>query len=570
MLSPSCKPLIPIILSRIFEQLEEKVVQEACLTVLNTWYTSGTQDDTTRALQALSAIFQARPGVGSSILQSPGMIDEIAEVLEFKQVHVQLATLEALSSACGDKVCRALIVDKCGQLLVRLSKSTDTVLRSAALSAIIKAMVEDKELERQILTDKLVVGSFTDLLKDPNAQFTAKLSAVESLAYLSVHADVKEELVSDVGTIKALLGLVTIGEFERSAAYGVATILANITGYKKRLTEEEEQIQKLRVMAKDIVQPDVDPRNEEGPTEKRGKIVTNAGVTTSLVLLAKSGSQNIKDVTAQIFLNITINKANRGLILQQGGVKALINLFATCSPQASPLAGQALAKIAISSDPNIAFPGQTASELVRPFVTLCNGDGPLRQFEALMALTNLASMSTNEDIRGIIIGSGGVKAMEMLQFSDNAMIQRAATEALCNMMFEPEIFDSYASATSTSKLKIFIALCDAEDAQTRRAASGVLAILSSHPNVCKLMQDDERGMEIILGLCEDKEAIELCHRGIECLKNMCVAGGDIARNVVMTGGIQVLKNMADHRAVEVSSIAVVGIEALKKLASVAE
>jgi hypothetical protein len=139
-------------------------------------------------------------------------------------------------------------------------------------------------------------------------------------------------------------------------------------------------------------------------------------------------------VVSQTFLNIVTNKENRGLAIQQGAVPSLISLFSSCSPQFSPLAGQALAKLTITTDPNIAFKGETASELVRPFVTLCNGENPLRQFEALMALTNLASMGSAT--RQVIISANGIKAMEILQFSENSMIQRAATEALCNMIYE--------------------------------------------------------------------------------------------------------------------------------------
>lgn len=142
-------------------------------------------------------------------------------------------------------------------------------------------------------------------------------------------------------------------------------------------------------------------------------------------------------MVAQIFLNLITSKPNRGLAIQQGAVPCLLALFAACSDMGAPLAGQALAKLAITADPNIAFKGETASELVRPFVTLCNGESPLRQFEALMALTNLASMG--ERLRKVIISAQGVKAMESLQFSENLMIQRAATEALCNMIYEVRV-----------------------------------------------------------------------------------------------------------------------------------
>ena len=51
-----------------------------------------------------------------------------------------------------------------------------------------------------------------------------------------------------------------------------------------------------------------------------------------------------------------------------------------------------MAKLAITSDPRIAFPGQRAAELVKPLLALTKERKGLLQFEAGMALTNLASM----------------------------------------------------------------------------------------------------------------------------------------------------------------------------------
>lgn len=74
--SETCKPMIPIILSRLFSQFQDassdQPVQDACLKCLNRWYQSGQEKDASRALLALSAIFQAQPASGSAILQSPG------------------------------------------------------------------------------------------------------------------------------------------------------------------------------------------------------------------------------------------------------------------------------------------------------------------------------------------------------------------------------------------------------------------------------------------------------------------------------------------------------------------
>ncbi len=56
---------------------------------------------------------------------------------------------------------------------------------------------------------------------------------------------------------------------------------------------------------------------------------------------------------------------------------------------------------AITMDPNIAFKGERAAELVRPLVRLLKSEDGLQNFESLLALTNLATLS--EEIRHRIV-----------------------------------------------------------------------------------------------------------------------------------------------------------------------
>ena len=54
-------------------------------------------------------------------------------------------------------------------------------------------------------------------------------------------------------------------------------------------------------------------------------------------------------------------------------------------------ASQALARIGITMNPEVAFPGQRACEIVRPMLSLLHPDcTALENFEGLMCLCNLA------------------------------------------------------------------------------------------------------------------------------------------------------------------------------------
>lgn len=70
-----------------------------------------------------------------------------------------------------------------------------------------------------------------------------------------------------------------------------------------------------------------------------------------------------------------------------------MNLFKDNTKPGKVKAAQALAKIAITTNPEIAFPGQRMIEVVKPLISLLGIDNTaLENFEALMALTNLTSM----------------------------------------------------------------------------------------------------------------------------------------------------------------------------------
>lgn len=58
------------------------------------------------------------------------------------------------------------------------------------------------------------------------------------------------------------------------------------------------------------------------------------------------------------------------------------------------LASQALAKLSITMNPEVAFPGQRMMEVIRPLLKLLHPERTaLQTFEALLALTNISSVS---------------------------------------------------------------------------------------------------------------------------------------------------------------------------------
>ena len=59
-----------------------------------------------------------------------------------------------------------------------------------------------------------------------------------------------------------------------------------------------------------------------------------------------------------MYLAVVEDQEHRGLVVQQGGAKALLPLANEGTEVGKTKAAQALAKIAITMNPEVAFPGQ--------------------------------------------------------------------------------------------------------------------------------------------------------------------------------------------------------------------
>ncbi|KAJ1966335.1 hypothetical protein IWQ62_002452, partial [Dispira parvispora] len=267
-------------------------------------------------------------------------------------------------------------------------------------------------------------------------------------------------------------------------------------------------------------------------------------------------------------------------------------------------ATHALAKLAISVNPNVAFSYGQARSLASVLVSLLKPathvldhrqQSTLMQFEVLLALTNLASMdispeSTGEitpvstasdqpdvydvDIRTYIaIVCGALTHIETLQLDSHPMVVRAATETLCNLMCSGAVFDQYvescrcflAERTNTEsesqtkatgnppplapyqrcKLHILVALTGSEDLATQSAASGALAILTSEPIPAEALAYHPRGPVALVELL-----------GVECDPSNGPIPVDSTRAVGQGRYIEVQAMSADldpglmHRALE--------------------
>ncbi|CAG8759945.1 2353_t:CDS:1, partial [Dentiscutata heterogama] len=117
--------------------------------------------------------------------------------------------------------------------------------------------------------------------------------------------------------------------------------------------------------------------------------------------------------------------------------------------------------------------------------------------------------------------------------------------------------------TSSNKIKILVALSDVEDFETRRAASGALAILSTSPDVCNMIVDRPRGIEILKDLISE-ESEEMQHRSVECFKNISKVSKEMSQRLVDAKVHENLNLLIKNCKTE--HVVVTAVEALQEIA----
>lgn len=397
-------------------------------------------------------------------------------------------------------------------------------------------------------------------------------SSIEGLAYASLQGKVKEELARDSALLKRLVKTLDDAPPRSPIIYGALSIFSNITKYLPFESEEEKRIRQLRAYANASGKLQHDPLSDPDRVAERCKLVHEAGITPVLVKQSKKGSVASLGIIISIISSLSVSPALRGPLAQQGVVRLLIAVW-TALPEAEDksrrAAAQALARILISTNPALVFGGTNPtpqSTAVRPLTSIINPDPSadrrdlLPTFEALMALTNLAS--TDDDTRRAIFRTAWDDIEEQL-FNTNSRVATAAIELVCNLVQNPEetiaLFGD-GTCKSENRIKVIVALCDAENPKTRSAAGGALASLTSHDAVVKGVAALPRGPEIVLGMCRDDDE-GMRHRGAVVVRNMLAAQGDAGKlaqkKLLDKGAANVLMDCArKSKSQEVISITV--------------
>ncbi|KAJ2557681.1 SWI5-dependent HO expression protein 4, partial [Coemansia sp. RSA 1933] len=618
-------------------RLRSEVVQ-----VVDEWIQSTVQLERSRGLLSAASLYEG--GIGSDLLADlwlkSGWAEDLWDQGEFDKPETQLSLLRLADASSTDVSVGKQMKSVGNGLVQELAKGrnvskrgTDIVAELAASASVVLAKwsgmpvpapkpggkMDEANSGVELAGDNPVpmdadpidlanvhmerVASSVGKSASADTLNSSVEKAVEALGFLCLKPKVKEHVAHNEGFLQTLFSL---GQKTTSVSlrFSIVMLIRNLTMYRPVLSEEQKRMQQLQHLGKkaqsgagenagqtvgdDLKQEEEgeDPKlDAPDAVSKRALAACKCGgvaVLVSSVQPKLRPSDSVKDAVAEIVTSLAVTQSLRGLIVQQGGVRALLGILTDSAPKATAKSSQAkdggyvpkallqkrdkdiafsLAKIAISVPPNLAF--QDPREIVQLLLSLLLEDTEtqalLMKFESLLALTNLASVEpgSSYDVREYMaISLNGISSIEMLMLSNHPLVRRAATELLCNLVYSPKVFERYVSNADeyvpesiaaeemvsggellpsgivelpsddeeeekdsakkrqpedgdkyrSHRLHLLVALADVEDAATRSAAAGALAILSNDPQCCRyLFLAHPRACDVLVRLANNDD-----------------------------------------------------------------
>ncbi|KAK0141546.1 Protein unc-45 A [Merluccius polli] len=541
-----------VLLSKLYDDLksdkERENFSKLCEDYIQQHFSRPDLESKVRAIQSTSTLLQGPSDAGNRALEVPGMMDAVIALCASKDVTQQQVAVETLIHAAG-KAKRASFITANGVALLKdlYKNSENDRIRVRALVGLCKlgsAGGTDFSMKQ------FAEGSTVKLAKqcrkwlcNESLPASSRRWSVEGLAYLTFDADVKEDLVEDKNALRAMFELAK--SEDKTVLFAVGSTLVNCTN-SYDVEKPDPQMLELAKYAKQHV-PEEHPKDAASYVEKRLGKLLEAGVVSALVCMVKHESpaltESCRECIARAFLALVDRQQDRGAVVAQGGGKALIPLASDNTVVGKVKSAQALAKITITSNPEIAFPGERIYEVVRPLISLLSLECTLLQnFEALMALTNLAGIS--ERLRQKMIKEKAVSKMEGYMFEEHELVRAAATECMCNMVLSTEVQQLYV-APGNDRLKLLVLYSGEEDERLRSAAAGTLAMLTAEqPELCaRVPTTTTHWLEILQALLLS-ETGDLRHRGVVIVRNLMQAEKSLAETLMESEALEILSVLA--------------------------
>ncbi|XP_019722623.1 protein unc-45 homolog B [Hippocampus comes] len=548
-LTENTQLIASVLLNRLYDDFtcdpERNNFRDICDEYIKSKIDPNDMDKTIHAINVISGLLQGPFEVGNALVGRQGIMEMMVALCGSEREVDQMVAVEALIHA-STKMNRASFIITNGVSMLKdiYKKTKNEKIKIRSLVGLCKlgsAGGDDYSLRQfaEGSTEKLA-KQCRKWLCNPMIDTKTRKWAVEGLAYLTNDADVKDDFVEDEQALKAMFELAK--SQDKTIIYAVACTLVNCTN----TYEKKEIIPELVQLAKFSKQhvPEQHPKDKKDFIEKRVKRLLKAGVTSALAVMVKADSSILTDQTkemlSRVFLALSEDPKDRGIIVAHGGGKALIPLALEGTEAGKVKASHALAKIASISNPEIAFPGERVYEVVRPLVNLLHADRDgIQNFEALRGLTNFAGFS--EKLRTKIVKENALPDIESYMFEEHEEIRQAATECMCNLVTCKDVQERYLE-DGNDKLKLLVLLCGEDDDKLQIAAAGALAMLTAaQKKLCtKMTLVTVQWLEILQRLCLHTNPM-IQHRGLVTVNNMLNSDdGELAKKLIESELLEIM------------------------------
>ncbi|CAF5032632.1 unnamed protein product [Rotaria sp. Silwood1] len=269
-----------------------------------------------QTISVLSVLLQGPFDTGNTILGSQNLFDLMLQMANSNDPIQERIAVEAIVLSASKKYKAIDVIQQGANILKNLYKSMneEDIKRLSKLAS-------SKGTDAS--TNLVAEGSCQTLSRacckflTTSQSFNIRRWSADSLAYLSLDADVKEELVDNLLALKALFSLCQCQDAH--ILYLITTIFVNLTNTYDIIKEVKEIIE-LATYTKQHI-PNEHPKDDKTFFDQRRKKLIEAGIIPILVQLCKHKSENCREQIVRIFLGLCENEKYRGSIVAAGGAK---------------------------------------------------------------------------------------------------------------------------------------------------------------------------------------------------------------------------------------------------------
>lgn len=502
-------------------------------------------------VKTLSELYPSLTTLCSEIFLTNGLSKLFKKrVFEEQDLQFTKELLRLLSSACIDETMRTYITENYLQLLERSLNVEDVQIYSALvlvktwsftkLTCInLKQLSEIfiNAISRRIMPKiENVNESAVKLEEVPKVEMS-----VEALAYLSLKASVKIMIRSNESFTEILLTMIKSQKMTH-CLYGLLVIMANLSTLPEESNGSSQSINDLKNYA-DLKGPGADKVGAEKESKEdillfNEKYILRTELISFLKREMHNLSPNCKQQVVRVIYNITRSKNFIPQCISQGGTTIILEYLANKQDIGEPiriLGCRALTRMLIFTNPGLIFKKYSALNAI-PFLfellprSTPVDDNPLHNdeqikltdnYEALLALTNLASSETSdgeEVCKHIVSTKIYWSTIENLMLDENVPLQRSTLELISNMMSHPLTiaakFFNLENPQSLRNFNILVKLLQLSDVESQRAVAAIFAnIATTIPLIAKELLTKKELIENAIQVFADQiDDIELRQR----------------------------------------------------------